>query len=59
MTGGVQAADYVALLEVVMAEIGGSRVRAAQAVNAELIGMYRRIGALISERQAAQGWVRG
>jgi len=59
MTGGVQAADYVALLEAVMAEIGGSRVRAAQAVNAELISMHRRIGALILERQAAQGWVRG
>ncbi len=56
MNGEVQAADYVALLEAVKAEIAGSRVRAARAVNAEMIGMYWRIGALILERQAAQGW---
>jgi len=41
---GVRPDDYVALLE---------------AVNAELISMYWRIGALILERQAAQGWVLG
>lgn len=56
MTGEVQAADYVALLEAVKDEIAASRVRAARAVNAELISMYWRIGALILERQAAQGW---
>ncbi len=56
MNGGVQAADYVALLEAVKAEFAGSRVRAARAVNAKLIGMYWRIGALILERQAVQGW---
>jgi len=56
MTGEVQAADYVALLEAVKGEIAASRVRAARAVNAELISMYWRIGALILERQAAQGW---
>ncbi len=56
MNGEVQTADYVALLEAVKAEIAGSRVRAARAVNAELIGMYRRIGTLILERQAEQGW---
>jgi DUF1016 N-terminal domain len=56
MNGEVQGADYVALLEAVKAEIAGSRVRAARAVNAEMIGMYWRIGVLILERQAAQGW---
>jgi len=56
MTGEVQSADYVALLEAVKDEIAASRVRAARAVNAELISMYWRIGALILERQAAQGW---
>jgi len=56
MTGEVRPDDYVALLEAVKEEIAASRVRAARAVNAELIGMYRRIGALILERQAAQGW---
>jgi len=56
MNGEVQTADYVALLEAVKAEVAGSRVRAARAVNAELIGMYWRIGDLILERQAAQGW---
>ncbi len=59
MTGEVQAADYMALLEAVKVESGGSRIRAARAVNAELISMYWRIGALILERQAAQGWVLG
>jgi len=52
----VKAADYVELLEAVKDEIAASRVRAARAVNAELISMYWRIGALILERQAAQGW---
>jgi predicted nuclease of restriction endonuclease-like (RecB) superfamily len=52
----VQSADYVALLEAVKDEIAASRVRAARAVNAEMISMYWRIGALIFERQAAQGW---
>ncbi len=39
MTGEVQAADYVVLLEAFKDKIGGSRVRAAWAVNAELISM--------------------
>jgi len=32
MTGEVQSADYVALLEAVKVEIGGSRVRAARVI---------------------------
>jgi len=56
VTGEVRPDDYIALLEAVKDEIAASRVRAARAVNAELISMYWRIGALILERQAAQGW---
>jgi DUF1016 N-terminal domain len=44
------------MLESVKREIAGSRVRAARAVNTELIGMYWRIGGLIFDRQADQGW---
>ncbi len=43
----MQSADYVALLEAVKDEIAASRVRAARAVNAELISTYWRVGALI------------
>jgi len=56
VTGDVRPDDYVALLEAVKDEIAVSRVRAARAVNAELISLYWRIGALILERQAVQGW---
>jgi hypothetical protein len=46
MTGRVEPGDYGVLLESVKREIAGSRVRAARAVNTELIGMYWRIGGL-------------
>lgn len=56
MTGHVEPGDYGVLLESIKREIAGSRVRAARAVNTELIGMYWRIGGLILDRQADQGW---
>lgn len=58
MTDDVQPidVDYPALLEAVKAEIGVARVLAARAVSVELIGMYWRIGRLILDRQADQGW---
>src|ERR1035437_5560474 len=56
MTGHVEPGDYGVLLEPIKREIAGSRVRAARAVNTELIGMYWRIGGLTLDRQADQGW---
>ncbi len=52
----MQLGNYGVLLESVKREIAGSRVRAARAVNTELIGMYWRIGDLILDRQVEQGW---
>lgn len=56
MTGAVQPADYVQLLDAVKREVAVSRARAARVVNTELIGMYWRIGRLILDRQADEGW---
>lgn len=52
----MEPAGYGPLLDAVKQEIADARVRAARAVNTELIGMYWRIGVLILERQADEGW---
>jgi len=49
-------AGYVALLEELKAQIGAARVRAALAINRELIVLYWRIGRAIVERQEREGW---
>ncbi len=56
MTGEVQPAGYIQLLDAVKREVAASRTQAARVVNAELIGMYWRIGRLILDRQADEGW---
>jgi predicted nuclease of restriction endonuclease-like (RecB) superfamily len=56
MTGQVQPSGYGVLLESIKREIAGSRLRAARAVSTELVGMHWRIGGLILDRQAEQGW---
>lgn len=56
MTGDVQPVGYVQLLDAVKREVAVSRARAARIVNTELIGMYWRIGRLILDRQADEGW---
>jgi predicted nuclease of restriction endonuclease-like (RecB) superfamily len=48
--------DYPELLAHLKAEIGAARTRAALAVNAELIGLYWRIGSEILQRQEQEGW---
>ncbi len=49
-------ADYPAWLADLKTRNRETRLRAALAVNSELIGLYWRIGRDILERQAAQGW---
>lgn len=47
---------YAAWLAQLKGDIAQARQRAALAVNAELIGLYHRIGVEIQQRQSAQGW---
>ncbi len=47
---------FPALLEDVKSRIGAGQVRAARAVNAELVHLYWDIGQLIEQRQKAEGW---
>jgi DUF1016 N-terminal domain len=49
-------AGYPAWLADLKTRIREARLRAALAVNSELIGLYWRIGRDILERQAEQGW---
>ena len=44
------------LLDQLKAEIRGARLQAMRAANAELLGLYWRIGHLILTQQQAQGW---
>ncbi|MGA9314473.1 MAG: DUF1016 N-terminal domain-containing protein [Solirubrobacteraceae bacterium] len=48
--------SYPELLELLKREIGSARIRAALAVNQELIGLYWRIGREILVRQEREGW---
>src|SRR5687768_12452302 len=47
---------YARLLDDLKRRIGAARVKAALAVNRELIGLYWHMGYQISERQATEGW---
>ena len=49
-------AGYGELLAGVKREVRAARVQAARAVNTELIGVYWRIGRLLMERRAVEGW---
>ncbi len=56
-SGGVGVpAGYGELLAGVKREVRAARVQAARAVNTELIGLYWRIGRLLVERRATEGW---
>ena len=52
----VLPADYGALLTDLKERIRTAQVRAALAVNGELVGLYWQIGKAIADRQGAQGW---
>ena len=47
---------YAELLELVKVEVQAARVQAARVVNTELVILYWRIGTLIRQRRAEQGW---
>ncbi len=51
--------DYPALLDQLRRRIADARLRAASAVNRELVLLYWRIGADILDRQRTQGWGAG
>ena len=52
----VLPADYSAILTDLKERIRTAQVRAALAVNGELVGLYWQIGKAIADRQGAQGW---
>lgn len=47
---------YADLLDLVTSEVTAARVQAARVVNTELVVLYWRIGTLIRQRRAEQGW---
>jgi predicted nuclease of restriction endonuclease-like (RecB) superfamily len=47
---------YAEFLDEIKSEVRSAQVRAARAVNTELIDLYWRIGKLISDRQETRGW---
>lgn len=51
-----QPVGYGELLEQLKDEVRRTQLRAVQRANLELVGLYWRIGTLILERQADQGW---
>ncbi|QEH35052.1 hypothetical protein OJF2_35970 [Aquisphaera giovannonii] len=53
---GPSTASYAALLDDLKARIRTAQVKAALAVNRELIGLYWDIGRTIVERQKSEGW---
>jgi len=54
--GGLLPVGYAGLLELVKSEVQTARVQAARVVNTELVVLYWRIGTLIRQRRAEQGW---
>lgn len=48
--------DYAALLSDLKARIGSAQVRAAVAVNTELVTLYWQVGQALNERVQAAGW---
>ena len=52
----VGAESYASLLAKAKAAVRSARLRAHLAVNAEMVGLYWRLGRLILERQQAEGW---
>lgn len=53
---GVVPAGYQGLLGDLQERIQAAQIRVALSVNRELIGLYRRIGRAIQQRQEEHGW---
>jgi len=49
-------AGYADLLEELKRDVTAARWRAQRLVNTELVGLYRRLGHAILDRQRAEGW---
>ena len=47
---------YLTLLSDLKARIGSAQVRAAVAVNTELVSLYRQVGTALNEQVRAAGW---
>lgn len=56
LSGRALPATYRDLLTQIKAEVGAAQLKAARTVNAELIGVYWRVGRLILARQREEGW---
>jgi predicted nuclease of restriction endonuclease-like (RecB) superfamily len=56
VTAPALPSDYTVLLADIKGEVVASRHRARVDVNTELVGLYHRVGTMIRERQAEQGW---
>lgn len=56
MPGKIQNTDYASFLASVKKEIQTSRIKAARAVNRELIALYWKIGEMIVKKQKELGW---
>ncbi len=56
MSGRDLPADFVTVVEALKARIREAQLRAALAVNRELLGLYWNIGRAISERVEAEAW---
>ncbi len=48
--------DYITLLDEIKQRVHRTQVRAALAVNSELLGLYWDIGRMILDRQSKEGW---
>src|SRR5579862_5943148 len=49
-------ADYKSFIAELKSQVRSAQIKAAVSVNRELIQLYWRLGAMISEKQAASGW---
>ena len=56
MSGRDLPADFVTVVEALKARVRETQLRAALAVNRELLGLYWNIGRAISERVEAEAW---
>jgi predicted nuclease of restriction endonuclease-like (RecB) superfamily len=56
MTAELDVERYASLLTEVKAAVRSAQLRVHLAVNTELVGLYRRLGQLVLERQQVDGW---
>ena len=52
----IQTADYRHFIATLKQKVQSAQIKAARAVNSELIGLYWELGRLITDKQQASGW---